>query len=426
MSYLSVDNLIGVVPTTTSSVALQCQSLDVYSSPTDYHRITSSAGSPLMTITIPNASGTMTLNTATQTLTNKMNHAQVGSATDPSYSFIGDLDTGLFRSSANTIGVTTAGVSRVTISDTSMVNTLPYLSANTGSAGNVAVGYGSGSSSGTGLFYGLNRIDFATNSTSRLNIQDTAITASSIPIIAATGSSASCSIQFPSSPGTGFHNTSNLLYMTLGGTNLIRLQSGQIFSDGAHKFTTGSAAAPSIAATSYTTTGIYWTSTPSVAVAVSGAQAAGFISGGMTLYGSTAGNNALYSPSTFGYYQEFSLSGTWYCQGSTSLGQAATLYFTRIGRIIHMTCDGLGGNIQNNTGVSQTQLYFNTSTATQTTTSLTNQSSMFRITWNSVSSAAFLYVATNTIYLTTIANTSLANGQLATWNTAFTTTWAIV
>ena len=318
MSYLSVDNLIGVVPTTTSSVALTCQSLDIYNGTINFHRITSSAGSPLMTISIPNASGTMTLNTATQTLTNKMNHAQVGSATDPSYSFIGNTNLGLFRSAANTIGVTTAGVSRVTISDTLLT--------------------------------------------------------SSLPIVATTGTSANCAIQFPSSTGTGLHNTGGLLYMSLGGTNLVRLQSGQIFSDGAHKFTTGTAAAPSIAGTSVTTTGIYWSATPSCNVAVSGAQVAGFISGGMTLYGSTAGNNALYSPSTFGYYQEFSISGTWYVQGTTSNGQAGNIYFTRIGRMINMVVDAVAGNINNNTGVGQTQLYFSTSTPTQTTATLTNQS----------------------------------------------------
>ena len=424
MSYLSVDNLIGVLPTTTSSVALACQSLDIYNGTINYHRITSSAASPLMTISIPNASGTLTLNTATQTITNKMNHAQVGSATDPSFSFIGNTNMGLFRSAVNTIGVTTAGVSRITISDTTMVNSLPYLSSNTGTAGNVAVGYGSGTSSGTGIFWGLNRMDFSTNSVSRLYIQDTAITASQ-PIVATTGTSAACAIQFPSSTGTGFHNTGGLLYASLGGTNLIRLQSGQIFSDGAHKFATGTAATPSIGSTTYTTTGIYWTATPTLGVAVSGAQAAGFVSGGMTLYGSTAGNNALYSPSTLGYYQEFSITGTWYVQGTTSNGQAGNIYFTRIGRMINMVVDAVAGNINNNTGVAQTQLYFNTSTPTQTTSTLTNQSGVCRVTWNTFQCTALCYVATNTVYITVIPSTVLNNGQNATFNTAFCVSWTV-
>jgi len=348
---LSVDNLIGVQPTTTSSTNLQCQQIDVYNGTTNFHRLTSSASAPLQTINIPNASGTMTLNTATQTITNKMNHAQVGSQTDPSYSFTGDTDTGMYRYDVNTIGFTTAGINRLGISDVDIVSFLPIKSDSfkgLGVGGPGAVVFGNPSST-SGMYFDINRINFSTNSVQRLAIQDASITCNQNLIIPS-GTSSNCGLQFSGSASTGLHNTSGLFYFTLGGTNMMRFQSAQVFSERPHIFTNGSASIPAIASSSYGTTGFYWTSGPVLNVAVSGSQAVGFETGGLRLYGSTAGNNSPYAPSLLGYYQEVNYTSTFTpTAGTLTLNPSINFQLTRIGNIVKLTFQGMTSPVKCNT-----------------------------------------------------------------------------
>ena len=347
---LSVDNLIGVQPTLTSSSQLEGSQLDLYNGVVNFHRITSSASAPLQTITIPNASGTMTLNTASQTITNKMNHAQVGSATDPSYSFVGDLDTGMYRDGTNTIGFTTAGVARLGISDVDIVSLLPIECSNfqaigVGSAGNVVFG---NSNSTAGMYFDVNRVNFSTNSVQRLAIQDASITCNQNLIIPS-GSSTNCGLQFSGFANTGLHFTGSLLYLTYGGTNMMRCQSAQLYSEQVHNFTTGTAASPGLRGSSYSTTGLYWTSTPTLNVAVSGSQAVGFETGGLKLYGSTAGNNALYSASLLQYYEDRTESMQFSFSPGGQTTAAGNVRFIKIGNKVTMQIPQYA-SIQNNSG----------------------------------------------------------------------------
>ena len=347
---LSVDNLIGVQPTTTSSTNLQCQQIDVYNGTTNFHRLTSSASAPLQTINIPNASGTMTLNTATQTITNKMNHAQVGSQTDPSYSWVGDTDTGMYRYDVNTIGFTTAGINRLGISDVDIVSFLPIKSDSfkgLGIGGPGAVVFGN-SASTAGMYFDVNRVNFSTNSVQRLAIQDASITCNQ-PLIIPSGTSTNCGLQFSGFANTGLHFTGSLLYLTYGGTNMIRCQSAQLYSDVVHNFSTGTAASPGLRASSYSTTGLYWTSTPTLNVAVSGSQAVGFETGGLRLYGSTAGNNALYSASLLQYYEDRTESMQFSFSPGGQTTAAGNVRFIKIGNQVTMQIPQYA-SIQNNSG----------------------------------------------------------------------------
>ena len=348
---LSVDNLIGVQPTTTSSTNLQCQQIDVYNGTTNFHRLTSSASAPLQTINIPNASGTMTLNTATQTITNKMNHAQVGSQTDPSYSFTGDTDTGMYRYDVNTIGFTTAGINRLGISDVDIVSFLPIKSDSfkgLGIGGPGAVVFGN-SASTAGMYFDVNRVNFSTNSVQRLAIQDASITCNQ-PLIIPSGTSTNCGLQFSGFANTGLHFTGSLLYLTYGGTNMIRCQSAQLYSEVVHNFTTGTAASPGLRASSYSTTGLYWTSTPTLNVAVSGTQSVGFESQGLKIYGSTAGANSTYAPSLLGYYQEINYTSTFTpTAGTLTLNPSISFQLTRIGNIVSLTFQGMTSTVKCNT-----------------------------------------------------------------------------
>jgi hypothetical protein len=347
---LSVDNLISVQPTTTSSTNLQCQQIDIYNGTTNFHRLTSSASAPLLTINIPNASGTLALTSASQTLSNKMNHAQVGSATDPSYSWVGDLDTGMYRDGTNTIGFSTAGVSRLGISDVDIVSLLPiecdnFRAINFGTSGNVVYG---NSNSTSGMFFDVNRVNFSTNSVQRLAIQDTSITCNQNLIIPS-GTSTNCGLQFSGFPNTGLHFTGSLLYLTYGGTNMIRCQSAQLYSEVVHNFSTGTASAPGLRGSAYSTTGLYWSSTPSLNVSVAGTQAVGFETGGLKLYGSTAGNNALYSPSLLQYYEDRTESMQFSFSPGGQTTSAGNVRFIKIGNKVTMQIPQYA-SIQNNSG----------------------------------------------------------------------------
>lgn len=50
-----------------------------------------------------------------------------GTATLPVYSFFEDIDTGIYRVTEDTLGFSTGGVNRITINDTSVTNTLPFM-----------------------------------------------------------------------------------------------------------------------------------------------------------------------------------------------------------------------------------------------------------------------------------------------------------
>jgi hypothetical protein len=349
-------------------------------------------------------------------------HSQHGSAADPSYSFQGDTDTGIYRDGPNRLGFTADGVSRITISDATMDSTIPivcdnFRSVNVGAAGNTVYG---NSNSTAGMYFDINRINFSTNSVARLAIQDTSITCNQ-NLIVPSGTSSSCGLQFSGAAGTGIHNTSGLFFFTLGGTNMIRFQSAQVFSERPHNFTTGSAAFPSIAASSYGSTGFYWTSGPVLNVSVSGTQAVGFETGGLKLYGSTAGNNALYSPSLLQYYEDNTTSMQFSFSPGGQTTTAGNVRFIKIGSKVTMQLPSYAV-ITNNSGGSRA--YSSTTTIPlrfqppylimQPITGILNGAN---------SNTLNLYINAGTIYIERVNQLFVNNDTLSTYG--MTLTWII-
>lgn len=290
----------------------------------------------------------------TQTLRNKMNHAQVGSATDPSYSFVGDNDTGFFNTT-NTVGITCGGVSRITISDVSMTSSIPincdnFRSINFGYPGNVVYG---NSNNTSGMFFDVNRVNFSTNSISRLGITDTQILPS-VAIRNIDGSSASPAYSFSSSSGSNgmWMNSGNRLAFSILGTTTVHIISTGLDVLGNITNNAGSVNAPSLACrgTGLTTTGLFWTSTPTLGVSVSGTQAVGFETNGLKLYGSTAGANINYLPSLLGYYQEVNYTTSFTpTAGTLTLNPSINFQLTRIGNIVTLTFQGMTSAVKCNT-----------------------------------------------------------------------------
>jgi hypothetical protein len=299
-----------------------------------------------------------------------------GSATNPSCTFTGNLNTGIYRIGTDNLGLTCGGVKQIDISTATTTFTNPIV------APAVSQAY---------VFSGATTTGMGTTGANRI----------------------------------GFYSANSLvLQLNNGGANDSRLPLSM--------FSLGTAAAPQIINSNATTTGLYWETGPLLSVSVGGVKTANFESGGMRLYGSTAGNNALYTPSLLSYYEEFSLSGSWYVNGTGTGGAASTVYLTRIGRMMYITINQFGDgstNCINNTGVNQTEIYYSLSIPTRALSTITQQSATFRVFWGTTfgSVIAFFYItAGGVIRGGTIANTGLPNGQCASMNTPFTISYPIV
>jgi len=333
MSYLSVDNLVGVQPTTTSSSLIDCKELDVYNGTTNFTRITSASTAAPRILVLPDLDGDFVVTNGNQLLTNKTNHAQHGMASDPSYAFQGDIDTGMYRAGPNTIGFSTSGSERLTINTNDVtVNLLPlyvenYKSNNIGSAGNTV--YGS-LTNDLGMYFDFNRINFSTNAVERLNIQNTAITSSVKVLLPDSG------VGFSNSPTTVIqYNPPNRIGMYCNNSLILQLTPTALdCRQPINLFNLGTAAAPQIFNTTHSTTGLYWSAGPILNVSVGGTQRVSFAADGVRLYGSTAGNNALYVPSPLQYYEEATVAATFTFDTRTA---SANIYLTRTGRVVVAT-----------------------------------------------------------------------------------------
>jgi len=331
MSYLSVDNLIGVSSGTGSPTSIiECKELDVYNGATNFTRITSASSAAPRILVLPDLDGDFVVTNGNQTLSNKTNHQSQGSATNPSYAFQGDTDTGMYRAGSNTIGFATSGSERLTINTTDVsINLLPlyvenYKSNNIGSSGNTV--YGS-LTNDLGMYFDLNRINFSTNSVERLNIQNTAITSFVKVLLPDSG------VGFSNSPTTMIqYNPPNRIGMYCNNSLILQLTPTALdCRQPINLFNLGTAAAPQIFNTTHSTTGLYWSAGPILNVAVGGVQKVGFESTGIRLYNSSPVG---YTPSILGIYHEVNQSCTLTNGNNT---QTLTLRFTRIGRICNIT-----------------------------------------------------------------------------------------
>jgi len=95
----------------------------------------------------------------------------VGSAGAPSFSFIGDTDTGIYRGAADTLNFTTNGINRITLDTASLVSTLPILTPN-GLVSAIAVG--PSAESNTGLYFTTGNLRFAVTGVQQFQLSSAA------------------------------------------------------------------------------------------------------------------------------------------------------------------------------------------------------------------------------------------------------------
>lgn len=390
MSYLSVDNLIGVQPTLSSSTNLQCQQLDVFNGTTNFHRLTSNASSPLISVVLPDQNGTIILDQGSQTLQNKQLHNANGSVSNPSFSFQSDQDTGMYREAANTIGFACGGVKQLSISDEKVINTTAYgYFAPDGSSVDPSYSFNSDSLSGmflngsgiisvstagserlrvssagiqtsvqgtaaapsiswtddndTGIYRdGTNSLSFCTQGLQRFRISSNGIQVfNNVGFKAENGTATNPGYNFSNDTNSGLYRQGSAsISMSIAGTEFMNMSSGglRVYATNGLRGPNGSSTACSFNFNNSLNTGWYMQSVGTdMRAAIGGTDSLGIQSQGILLYGSTAGNNAQYSASKLGYYEEYSGATTF--TGGNATTASINYKITRIGNKVTLNLD---------------------------------------------------------------------------------------
>lgn len=217
--------------------------------------------------------------TGSQTLSNKIIQFVDGNAASPSLSF---SDSGLFRIGTNTIGISTGGTQRVSVSDTLV--------------------------------------------TSTLNIR------------APTGAFNTPSYSFSTNTGSGIYDAgSNRLGVVANSTPVMTLSSTQVLCNQQLTVQNGNFSAPGMNFYSDTSSGWLRNASGDFRFAVASSSALGVQANGIYLYGSTASPNTSYTASKLGYYQEETQTPVTLNFGTNT--NSTTFRITRIGNVVHLSMD---------------------------------------------------------------------------------------
>lgn len=214
-----------------------------------------------------------------------------GSAAAPTYTFDGDEDTGLYRTSANSIGITQGGVLQWDINASGAIR--GQAATNVIQAGNGTVSVPSfsfASDEDTGMYrISANRLGFATGGGLVFDLTSSAI--NSVPAHGfADGAVGAPGITFTSALTTGIFKTgATSMRFTSGGVNICSVAGGNLeINSGAIVNLDGSAGAPTYTFTSDPDTGMYRAASNNVVLAIGGVIGVDVFAAGVGLY--AAGN----------------------------------------------------------------------------------------------------------------------------------------
>lgn len=198
-----------------------------------------------------------------------------GTAAAPSLSFSGTPDLGVYRASATGLGISTSGVNRVTVDDTTGVVSTLVFAAPVGTALLPSYTFASDSNSG---FYSItnNSIGTSTNGALRMTV-DTAAVTSTLPWLGPAGTVGAPAISFSGDPDTGLYNTANTVLVACGG-----LRKAQIGSNGLQIPANSSVSAPGLSFLTDTNSGINVPSASTLGITVASTQISTYATTGVT------------------------------------------------------------------------------------------------------------------------------------------------
>lgn len=161
-----------------------------------------------------------------------------GTVSSPSIVFTDDLNTGIYRVGADSIGITTAGAKRMELTDQGILMK---------DGNSTAPSYSFFDAPGFGMYKsGPTQMSFATNSTQRLVIDNGGV-AYTVPIAASDGSVSSPGISFNSDLDTGIYRKgTDDIGVSAGGTEVFNITSAGVFNSVQSRMKTDGAGALSI------------------------------------------------------------------------------------------------------------------------------------------------------------------------------------
>jgi hypothetical protein len=217
------------------------------------------------------------------------------SATVPTYSFIGDSNTGLYSSAADTLDFTTGGTNRLSLSTTTATSTIKHSITNAETATNSLYLNSSNASYASTALY-ANFVRAATASYNVLNAVANSVTIATLSGLGywfvSDGTAAAPSYSFVNDPNTGmFSSAADTIGFATGGTSRLTLSTTALTSTLPVVIPVGSAASPSMTFASDLNNGIYSSATDNVDVATAGVR---------RLNVDSAGNVAIGASPSFG------------------------------------------------------------------------------------------------------------------------------
>ena len=257
-----------------------------------------------------------------------------GSQVAPIYSFRGNSDTGVYSLGAGSGGI---GFSTGTDLCCYMQYKRSYFGDGTGAA---LPSISFINETNTGLYRaGVNDLRISVNGVDRI-LQSTTSTTLNQPILLPNGSSSAPSYSFTSETSLGWYRAgSGDIRLAQFGNDALTYSGAQFLVNGRQRTTiAGTSTNPAIKIGTDDTnmTGLYNSGIYSLAVSVGQQAVADFRytagAQGIRLYGNTSGNNALYSASVLGYYEEISHSTTFSGGNATTASIACKI--TRIGNLV--------------------------------------------------------------------------------------------
>jgi hypothetical protein len=190
----------------------------------------------------------------------------VGAAAGPSLGNAADTDTGLFFDTA-VVGVATAGVERFRFATTGHTSTVPVLLANGTAAAPTLAASGD---THTGLAFAADDIILSTGGTQRMDVSTTFVT-STLPSKNPDGTAAAPAILPTSDVDTGLFFAAAKVGVTTAGTERLGVATAGITAAVPLLLANGTAAAPTLAASGDTHTGIFYAA-DNVGISTGGTQ----------------------------------------------------------------------------------------------------------------------------------------------------------
>lgn len=205
----------------------------------------------------------------------------------PEYTFTGDVDTGMYHPAIDTIGFSTGGVLRFSISNAGISSFVPFLAPD-GSA--AAPSYSFTSDTDTGMYYvAANTLGFSTDGMNRLSIDTNSID-TTVVISNILGTAAAPSYTFTGDLDTGMYNSAaNEISFALAGVRKVKIDStGITVFSGFFAPGLSGAPTPEFSFSNDTNTGLFRSAADTIGFAVGGIEGAKLTTGNILTVGTLA------------------------------------------------------------------------------------------------------------------------------------------